>query len=84
MSTLSGCKSAGNWQDVRCYLEDLDMKSAGGRRVRRRHAKLKARGRILVVIWGSEGAREACKIERLRLDSIQDLGVGGCARGVQN
>ena len=52
MSTLSGCKSAGNWQDVCCYLEDLGRKSAGGRRVRRRRAKLKASGRILVVEAG--------------------------------
>ena len=34
---------------------------------------------MLIVSWRSEGAREACKIERLRPDPYRELEVGGCA-----
>ena len=47
-------------------------------------AKSSAYGRILVGIDGSEGAREACKIERLGPDSGRELGFAGCMGRVQN
>ena len=47
-------------------------------------AKSSAYGQILVGIDGSEGAREACKIERLGPDSSWELGFAGCMGRVQN
>ena len=48
-----------------------------------RLAKMNARGRILVGSWGSQGAREACKNERLRPDSSRVRRSDGAREGCQ-
>ena len=52
--------------------------------MRGKRVRMSTCGRILVGIGGSEGAWEACKIERLRPDSSRELGFAGCTGRVQN
>ena len=51
--------------------------------VRGKRVRMSTWGRIPVGIGGSEGAWEACKIERLRPEPSREPGVAGCGGRVQ-